>query len=332
MRATEEEAPVGVAYNDIDQLQAHGINQADIQKLKAAGMCTVLGVLMTTRKDLVSVKGMSDGKVDKILEAAAKIESACFMSGLDLRTKRQAVFRVATGSTALDTLLGGGIESQAITEAFGEFRSGKTQLGLTLCVTSQLPVEMGGGGGKAALIDTEGTFRPERVAQIAQRFNLDPERVLDNILYARAYTVEHQFQLLTLIAAKMTEEPFSLLVVDSIMALFRVDYSGRGELSERQQVLGKMMSRLMKLAEQFNVAVYITNQVMADPGGGTTFVADPKKPIGGHVLAHASTTRLYLRKGRGEQRICKIFDSPCLPESEATFQLGAGGVMECTEA
>ena len=322
---------MGAAYNDIDQLQAHGINAADIQKLKSAGMCTVLGVLMTTRKDLIAVKGMSDGKVDKILEAAAKIESACFMSGLDLRVKRQSVFRIATGSAALDTLLGGGIESQAITEAFGEFRSGKTQLGLTLCVTSQLPIEMGGGGGKAALIDTEGTFRPERVAQIAQRFNLDPERVLDNILYARAYTVEHQFQLLTLIAAKMTEEPFALLVVDSIMALFRVDYSGRGELSERQQVLGKMMSRLMKLAEQFNVAVYITNQVMADPGGGTTFVADPKKPIGGHVLAHASTTRLYLRKGRGEQRICKIFDSPCLPESEATFQLGTGGVIECTE-
>lgn len=332
MRAAEEEGATTTTYNDIDQLQAHGINQADIQKLKSAGMCTVLGVLMTTRKDLLSVKGMSDGKVDKILEAAAKIESACFMSGLDLRCKRQSVFRLSTGSQALDTLLGGGIESQSITEAFGEFRSGKTQLGLTLCVTCQLPTEMGGGCGKAALIDTEGTFRPERVAQIAQRYGLDPERVLENILYARAYTVEHQFQLLTLIAAKMIEEPFALLVVDSIMALFRVDYSGRGELSERQQVLGKMMSRLIKLAEQFNVAVYITNQVMADPGGGTTFMADPKKPIGGHVLAHASTTRLYLKKGRGEQRICKVFDSPCLPEAEATFQLGLGGVMECTEA
>lgn len=82
------------------------------------------------------------------------------------------------------------------------------------------------------------------------------------------------------------------------MACFRNDYTGRGELSERQQVLGKVLSKIMKLAEQFNVAVYMTNQVMADPGNTMAHV-DPKKPIGGHVLAHASTTRLYFRKGKG---------------------------------
>lgn len=253
------------------------------------------------------------------------------MTGNELQAKRQQVFKLSTGSQTLDLLLGGGVESASITEAFGEFRSGKTQIALTMCVTAQLPKSMGGGMGKVAYIDTEGTFRPDRVAQIAQRFNVNPEQVLENVFYARAYTVEHQFQLLTMIAAKMTEEPFSLLVVDSIMALFRVDYSGRGELSERQQVLGKMLSRIMKIAEQFNVAVFLTNQVMADPGGGVSFVPDPKKPIGGHVLAHASTTRLYLRKGRGEQRVCKIFDSPCLPEGEAIFQIGVGGVEEATE-
>ncbi|CAG9310774.1 unnamed protein product [Blepharisma stoltei] len=326
-----EEQQSSLPYNEVDKLQNYGINVADINKLKTAGLCTVLGVIMTTRKDLINIKGLSDAKVDKILEACTKLESAHFMTGNELQSKRQMVFRLSTGSSALDTLLGGGIESMSITEAFGEFRSGKTQIGLTLCVTAQLPKTQGGGEGKVAYIDTEGTFRPDRIAQIATRFQANPEEVLENILYARAYTVEHQFQLLTLIAAKMTEEPFSLLIVDSIMALFRVDYSGRGELSERQQVLGKMLSRIMKIAEQFNVAVYLTNQVMADPGGGASFVPDPKKPVGGHVLAHASTTRLYLRKGRGEQRVCKIFDSPCLPEAEATFQIGLGGVEEASE-
>mmetsp|Transcript_7935 Transcript_7935/g.11693 ORF Transcript_7935/g.11693 Transcript_7935/m.11693 type:complete len:332 (-) Transcript_7935:40-1035(-) len=328
MQTDQEAQDIALPFNEVDKLQAMGINAADINKLKSAGLCTVLGVLMTSRKDLIGIKGLSEGKVDKILEAAAKIESANFISGVELRFKREMIFKLSTGSSSLDQLLGGGIESMSITEAFGEFRSGKTQLALTFCVTAQLPRSMGGGMGKVAYIDTEGSFRPERLAQIAVRFGVDPSQVLENVLYARAYTVEHQFQLLTLIAAKMTEEPFALIVVDSIMALFRVDYSGRGELSERQQVLGRMLSRLLKIAEQFNIAVFLTNQVQADPSGGVSFVPDPKKPVGGHILAHASTTRLYLRKGRGDNRICKIYDSPCLPETEATFSIGEGGIDE----
>jgi meiotic recombination protein DMC1 len=327
----EQSETIHPCYSELDKLLAFGINAGDLSKLKSAGLCTVLGVLMTTRKELISIKGLSDGKVDKILEAAQKCESSAFMTAVELREKRLSVFKLNTGSTALNNLLGGGIESMSITEAFGEYRSGKTQIALTLCVTAQMPRSMGGGAGKVAYIDTEGTFRPDRVAQIASRYNLDPDAVLSNIVYARAYTVEHKFQLLTLIAGKMIEEPFSLLVIDSIMSLFRVDYSGRGELSERQQVLGKLLSRIMKIAEQFNVAVYLTNQVMADPGGGMTFVQDPKKPVGGHILAHACTTRLSLRKGKAEQRVCKIIDSPCLPEGEATFQIGLGGVEEATE-
>ncbi|CCW68978.1 unnamed protein product [Phytomonas sp. Hart1] len=190
---------------------------------------------------------------------------------------------------------------------------------------------MGGGNGKAVYVDTEGTFRPERIRPIAARFGLDPEAILDNILVARAYTHEHQFHLISMVAAKMAEEPFSLLVVDSITGLFRVDFSGRGELAERQQKLGRMMSQLLKIAEEFNIAVYITNQVVSDPGGASMFVADPKKPIGGHVLAHASTTRLSLRKGRGDQRICKIYDSPSLPEMECTYSISDQGIIDVVE-
>ena len=179
----------------------------------------------------------------------------------------------------------------AITEMFGEFRTGKTQLCHTLAVTAQMSKEDGGGGGKVIYIDSEGTFRPERIYKISERFGLEPEDVLNNIIYARAYTSEFQGDLLTHAAAKMMEEVFSLIIVDSIMALFRVDYSGRGELSERQQALGRTLSKLIKLAEQFNVAVLLTNQVTSDPGATMSFVSDPKKPIGGNILAHASTTR-----------------------------------------
>lgn len=157
--------------------------------------------------------------------------------------------------------------------------------------------------------------------------------MLDNVLYARAYTSEHQMELLDFVAAKFHEEGgvFKLLIIDSIMALFRVDFSGRGELAERQQKLAQMLSRLQKISEEYNVAVFVTNQMTADPGAGMTFQADPKKPIGGHILAHASTTRISLRKGRGELRIAKIFDSPDMPENEATFAITPGGIADAKE-
>ncbi|KAK3781503.1 hypothetical protein RRG08_054842 [Elysia crispata] len=321
-------------FQDIDILQNHGINVADIKKLKQAGICTIRGVQMTTKKKLCTIKGISEAKMEKIKEAALKIigESA-FLTALQYSEKRKQVFKVSTGSQELDKLLGGGIESMAITEVFGEFRTGKTQLSHTLCVTTQMPGAKGYSGGKVVFIDTENTFRPDRLRDIADRFNVDHSAVLDNVLYARAYTSEHQYELLDFVAAKFYEEPgvFKMLIVDSIMALFRVDFSGRGELADRQQKLAQLLSRLQKIAEEYNVACFVTNQMTADPGATMTFQADPKKPIGGHILAHASTVRVMLRKGRAENRIAKIYDSPDLPENEATFAISNGGIIDSKE-
>ncbi|KAK9137472.1 hypothetical protein Sjap_008066 [Stephania japonica] len=280
-----------------------GINAGDIKKLQDAGIYTCNGLMMHTKKSLTGIKGLSEAKVDKICEAAEKIVNYGYVTGSDVLMRRKSVIRITTGSQALDELLGGGIETLQITEAFGEFRSGKTQLAHTLCVSTQVILRLS-------------FCRPDRIVPIAERFGMDAGAVLDNIIYARAYTYEHQYNLLLGLAAKMSEEPFRLLIVDSVIALFRVDFTGRGELAERQQKLAQMLSRLTKIAEEFNVAVYMTNQVIADPGGGM-FISDPKKPAGGHVLAHASTVRLMFRKGKGEQRVCKVFDAPNLPEAEA---------------
>lgn len=326
-----EASDAGAPLMEIERLTEAGIPAADITKLKQAGIYTVPGIHMQCKKDLANIKGLSEAKVDKIIEAARKLSDAGFITGNSCLQQRARVSKITTGSTAFDQLLGGGIESMSITEAFGEFRTGKTQIGHTLCVTCQLPLSMGGGNGKAIYIDTEATFRPERIKPIAERFGLDPTAALENILVARAFTHEHQAHLLSQVAAKMAEDQFSLLVIDSITALFRVDFSGRGELAERQQKLAKMLSQLIKIAEEFNVAVYITNQVVADPGGASMFVADPKKPVGGNILAHASTTRLSLRKGRADQRICKIYDSPSLPETECVFSISEQGIVDARE-
>ena len=203
-----------------------------------------------------------------------------------------------------------------------------------LCPLSraELPKSSGGGNGKVVYIDTEGTFRPDRIIAIAERFEVDGGSVLDNILVARAYNHEQQMSFLTAVAAKMVEERFALIVVDSCTALFRVDFAGRGTLSERQQKLGQHLSALIKLSEEFNCAVYLTNQVQSDPSGGMgAMFGDMKKPIGGNIMAHACTTRLQLKKGRGEQRTCKVYDSPCLPETECIYQLGEGGVLDAKD-
>ncbi|KAI9254156.1 Rad51-domain-containing protein [Helicostylum pulchrum] len=258
----------------------HGIGVADITKLKSAGVCTVRGVQMMTKKSLLKIKGLSETKVDKIKEAALKSQGPGFVTAKQIAVQREKVVKISTGR---------GIQTMSLTEAFGEYRTGKTQLAHTLCVQVQLPAEEGGANSKAAYIDTEGTFRPDRIACIADRFGVDPDVVLDNIVVARAWNSDQQMDLIAELAGHFADQKgaYRLLVIDSIISLFRCDYSGRGELADRQQKLNQMLSRLTKISEEYNVAIFLTNQVSSDPGGGMTFVADPKKPVGGHILAHA---------------------------------------------
>lgn len=268
-----------------------------------------------------------------------------FTTATEMHQRRSELISITTGSKQLDTLLAGGIETGSITEIFGEFRTGKSQICHTLAVTCQLPFDMGGGEGKCLYIDTEGTFRyvstrpfavwiaytccrPVRLLAVANRYGLSGEEVLDNVAYARAYNSDHQLSLLQQASQMMTETRFSLLIVDSATSLYRTDFAGRGELSARQVHLAKFMRTLQRLADEFGIAVVITNQVVAQVDGGPSamFNPDPKKPIGGNIIAHASTTRLSLKKGRGETRLCKIYDSPCLPESDCMFAINEDGI------
>jgi DNA repair protein RAD51 len=283
----------------------------------------------TTRR-LSDVKGISEAKVLKLKEIVKQLVSMEFKTAADALEDRQSIAMLTTGSVEIDKLLEGGIETGSITEVFGEFRTGKTQLCHTLCVTCQMAINEGGAEGKAIYIDTEGSFRPERLRAIAERFGLDPAVALENVACARAHNSEHQMELLKVAAAIMAQDRYALLVVDSATALYRTDYTGRGELSERQMQMGQFLRQLTRLAEEFGVAVFITNQVVANPDG-MSFAKDSTKPIGGNIIAHASTTRLRLRKGRGENRIMSVYDSPSLPEADCQFALSNAGVCDATE-
>ncbi|CAG8631575.1 11723_t:CDS:2 [Gigaspora rosea] len=324
----EEQEEQGMIYTPISALEEFGINASDIKKLSDNGYTTVQAIAFSPRKALLTIKGISEAKVDKIQAEAFKLAPKMgFETATEVKERREEYVYITTGSSELNNLLGGGIESGSITEVFGEFRTGKSQLCHTLAVTCQLPVYNGGSEGKVIYIDTEGTFRPERLASIAEHYGMDPNQILDNVAVARAYNTDHQMNLLVQAAAMMTSSRFGLLIVDSVTSLYRTDYSGRGELAARQMHLAKFLRGLLRLADEFGIAVVITNQVVASVDGNMLFPgAADKKPIGGNIIAHASTTRLYLRKGKGDNRVCKIYDSPCLPEGEATFSIGQGGI------
>jgi len=250
-----------------------------------------------------------------------------FSDGMEFAKKRSNVLHITTGSKSLDELLGGrGIESKAITEAFGAYGSGKTQLGLSLAVNAQLPIEQGGAGGKSVYIDTEGTFRPERINQISDGIGANPEMVLKNILVARAFNSDHQILLLEKIGEMIKAgEPIRLIVIDSLTAHFRAEFAGRGQLADRQQKLNRYMHELMKIAETYNLAVYVTNQVMANPA---QLFGDPTSPIGGNIVGHASTFRLYLRRAKQGSRVAKLIDSPNLPDGEAVYFVTNQGIKD----
>ncbi|GAM88460.1 hypothetical protein ANO11243_064930 [Dothideomycetidae sp. 11243] len=305
-----------------------GLTKRDIQLLVDGGFYTIESIAYTPKKVLEQIKGISEQKATKLLIEASKLVPMGFTTATEMHQRRSELISINTGSKELNNLLGGGIETGSITEVFGEFRTGKSQLCHTLAVTCQLPFDMGGGEGKCLYIDTEGTFRPVRLLAVAGRYGLSGEEVLDNVAYARAYNSDHQLQLLNQAAQMMTETRFSLLIVDSATSLYRTDFAGRGELSSRQTHLAKFMRTLQRLADEFGIAVVITNQVVAQVDGGPSamFNPDPKKPIGGNIIAHASTTRVSLKKGRGETRIAKIYDSPCLPEADCIFAIKDDGI------
>ena len=306
-----------------------GIGPKTLKKLKDAGIVDVNILASINPNELAIIAEIGEDQAKKIINAAREaLGLVSFETADKVLEKRLKMKKITTGSKKLDELLGGGIPTQAITEAFGAFGSGKTQLAFQLSVNVQLPEDQGGLGKGCLFIDSEGTFSPERIKQIAEARGLDPKKVLSNIHYARAYSSEHQILLVEKASDIIQQKNIGLIVIDSITSHFRADYSGRGELAERQQKLNKHLHQLQRLADAFNLAVYVTNQVMARPD---IIFGDPTQPVGGHVLAHISFYRVYLRKSKHNLRIARLIDAPNLPEGEIVFQITEKGIEDYNE-
>ena len=302
--------------------QLPGVGPATADKLASAGFDTVLSVAVATPGQLTEASGVTESASRKMIQAARELLDMGFTSGEEILKKRQTVNKIKVGAKSFDKLLGGGFETGSITEAFGEYGSGKTQIGHILAVSVQKEFP----GCYAVYIDTENTFRPERIVELAKGLKLKPEDVLKHIKVAKAYNSDHQM----LLAEKVDDLikdglDVKLVIVDSLTSHFRAEFIGRGTLAERQQKLNKHMHTLSKLADVRNLAVFVTNQVMAKPDA---FFGDPTAAIGGHIVAHASTFRIYLRKGRKGSRVAKLVDAPNLPDGECAFFVRKEGLED----
>ncbi len=300
-----------------------GVGTATAEKLQSAGFDSMLAIAVASPGELVESGGLTEVTARKVIQAARQALEMGFESGQDLLAKRLNVVKIKTPSTALNDLLGGGFETNAITECFGEFGSGKTQIGHTLAVMAQKQDE----DAYAVYIDTENTFRPERIVQLAEGAGMDVEKVLKHIKVAKAYNSDHQMLLVEKIEDLIKNDGLKVrvVIIDSLTAHFRAEFIGRGTLSERQQKINKHMHTLARLADVHNLCVYVTNQVQADPA---QFFGDPTKAVGGHIVAHASTFRIYLRKGKKGTRVAKLIDSPNLPDNECGFIVETAGIKD----
>ena len=303
-----------------------GVGPATAEKLREAGYDDLLAIAVMSPSALADSAELGEAVSAKIINAAKKMANiGGFVSGGSLLERRSQVLKLTTGSVALDELFGGGFETQAICEVYGEFGSGKTQIGHQLAVNTLLPVEEGGLGGEVFYIDTEDTFRPERISQMARGIGMEPDAALERIHVARAYNSAHQMLLVDEIKRMSKNIEVKMIIVDSLTSHFRAEYLGRGKLAERQQKLNKHLKELKQLADVNNALVLVTNQVHSKPDA---MWGDPTKPIGGHIVGHASTFRLYLRKSKAGRRIGRLVDSPNLPEGEAIFNVTAEGIRD----
>ena len=331
--AVAESAGSSSPIIELEIQDIEGIGPTTARKLKEAGIVSVMDLAVTSADELaVEINASKESAAAFIIAAQKLLRDSNvlekeFITADAALEKRRSMLRCSTGSSALDDLLLGGIETQAVTEFYGEFGSGKSQICHTLCATARQPVESGGLDANTIYIDTEGTFRPERVQEIARSRGYDSTQILKSIAVCKVYNSSHLELIIKNLGKYVDDFKAKLVVIDSVISLHRAEFAGRGTLADRQQRLNSMLHKIIRLAEIYNIAIVITNQVQSSPD---TFFGDPTKAAGGNVLGHASTYRIYLRKS-GENRIAKMIDSPYHPYSDVRFTVNERGSDDIEE-
>jgi DNA repair protein RadA len=306
-----------------------GVGPAVAKRLKTAGFVNAESVAVTPLKEFMERAGYKElGPALRIVEAATQAVGKPFTTAWERFQAESQRLKCTTGSRALDNILGGGVKTRETTEFAGKNGTGKTQLCHGLSAKAQLKPSEGGFGGEVLYFDTEGSFSAKRLYQIAENNGLNPEEALKNVIVSRVYNSDHQNFLLDHVFDLCAEQNIKLVIVDSAASHFRSEYIGREMLAERQQRLNAYLHKLLRLAEIYNLAVVVTNQAIDKPVA--TYIPEPYlgDPIGGNIMGHASTNRLWIRRGKGNVRIARLKKSPYLPERECTFSITDRGIED----
>ncbi|QAU13171.1 DNA repair and recombination protein RadA [Halorubrum sp. BOL3-1] len=330
-----------------------GVGPATSDKLVDNGFESYQSIAVASPGEMSNTADIGESSASDIINAAREAaDVGGFETGAAVLERRQEIGKLSWQIDEVDDLLGGGMETQSITEVYGEFGAGKSQVTHQMAVNVQLSEENGGLEGGCIFVDSEDTFRPERIDDMVR--GLDDEILademerrevegtpsdeealedlvdafLDQIHVAKAFNSNHQI----LLAEKAkelageheeTEWPIRIVCIDSLTAHFRAEYVGRGELAERQQKLNKHLHDLMRLGDLYNTAILVTNQVASNPD---SYFGDPTQAIGGNILGHASTFRIYLRKSKADKRIVRLVDAPNLADGEGVMRVQNEGL------
>lgn len=318
------------------------VKKATKDKLKKAGIYFLKDVLMFNPLRLAEAARISVESAEKIIEESLEIleklgrKEYGFEKALELlEIEKEVKKTLHTGSKNLDDILRGGYCVGEVTELAGAYRTGKTQACLTALATVFLPEDEGGlndGDVYAVLIDAEHTFSPRRMEPIFQRFDIDPRWALDRILVGKPKNSHHQLKMIENLVKVVKNRNIKLVIVDSLTKLPRADFSGRGELYERQRMILSMVEKLRRIAEAYSLVALVTNQVVAVPDASPySKLVDKEKPIGGHVLAHTVDTRLYLSFVKEDIRRVEIIDSSRLPPAVTRIRITEAGIADPPE-
>ncbi len=306
-------------------MELKGIDKEILQKIEESEL-TLENIAVSTVTELIDMIKISEKDAKKLLSAAQNelgIQPVTALQFLESERKRG---KITTSSTEFDGILGGGIWTQELTEVAGGFGSGKTQLCFQLCINVQLPFDEGGLDGTAFFIDTERTFSPKRIIEMATSRGLDVESILENIYISSAVNTHHLFSIVDSLAETIQEKNVKLLIVDSFASHFRSEYIGKERLVERQQKIMQIAEELVALAVKYDLAVLVTNQIIANVE--EFLFGSPEEPALGFAWAHRPQQRIFVRKSRGSSRIARLFDSSRMPEREALFYVTESGLTD----
>jgi len=310
-----------------DLSQIKGINARQIKLLEENGVGTAEALAMSPSTEVSKIDGLGDKTAKKLIwNARNALGMTDFITADEINENTEYII---TGSSELNRILGGGVQTGKLTEVFGSFKSGKTNLAHTIAVTVQLPKSKGGLGGSVAYIDTENTFSKEKIKRIAKRFGLNPNQVLSKIYQARIYSSDHQVQMIQKAEILCKTRDVRLIIVDSLMALMRAEYVGIGMLARRQAVLNNIIHALSRIAETYNCAVLLTNQVSVVMKG----MFSANDAIGGNIVAHGCHFRVQFKtKGFSANNSLKrtgiIVDAPDLPPEDCEFFITSTGIAD----